>query len=112
RGTLAVWGASTGPIPLYDPSTMPYTDEKYKVEHQITMWRYTNVFLLVSLLLVCGCSHNQRYYLDKGNRLYTQRKYAEAVLNYQNSVKRDPNFAEAHYRLGLAQMKEGNRTQA
>jgi len=48
----------------------------------------------------------------QGNVFFTERKYADAVLNYQNSIKRDPNFAEAFYRLGLAQLKIGAGQQA
>jgi tetratricopeptide (TPR) repeat protein len=62
------------------------------------------------MLCVCqlGCSRGPQYYVAKGNRLYSEGKYPEAVLNYRNGIKKDANFAEAHYRLGLAELKQGN----
>jgi tetratricopeptide (TPR) repeat protein len=66
------------------------------------------------MLCLCqlGCSRGPQYYIDKGNRLYSQGKYADAVLNYRNGIKKDASFAEAHYRLGLAELKQGNGPEA
>src|SRR5438552_2439642 len=63
--------------------------------------------LLVSLCLL-ACSRGLQYYLDKGNRFFAEAKYGEAALNYRNGLKKDANSAEAHYRLGLAESKQGH----
>src|SRR5260221_1310295 len=64
------------------------------------------------LLTIGGCSHNQRYYLDKGNVFFTERKYADAVLNYKNGIKGDPTSAEAFSGVGVAKQKVGDTQQA
>src|SRR5215813_12049381 len=65
---------------------------------------------LCSCLL--GCSRGSHYYIDRGNRLYSEGKYQEAALNYRNSIKKEPNFAEAHYRLAKAELQERNGPEA
>ena len=60
---------------------------------------------LILCLFQLGCSHSPKYYLDKGNRFYSDGGYTDAVLNYKNSIKMDGNSAEVHYRLGLAELK-------
>jgi tetratricopeptide (TPR) repeat protein len=62
---------------------------------------------LIFCLSQLGCSRGPEYYLNKGNRFYAEGKYPDAVLNYQNSIKKDGNSAEAHYRLALAELKQG-----
>ncbi len=42
----------------------------------------------------------------------SEGKYQEAALNYRNSIKKDVNFAEAHYRLAVAELKQGNGPEA
>src|SRR6266478_1793273 len=59
-----------------------------------------------------GCTRSPQYYVEKGNRMYSEGKYQEAALNYRNSIKKDANFAEAHYRLAVAELKQGNGPEA
>jgi tetratricopeptide (TPR) repeat protein len=61
-------------------------------------------FLVLSLW---ACSRSERYYLERGNRFYAEGKYEEAALNYRHSIERKSNLPEAHYRLGLADLKVG-----
>jgi tetratricopeptide (TPR) repeat protein len=44
--------------------------------------------------------------------MYSEGKYEEAALNYRNSIKKDANFAEAHHRLAVAELKQGNGPEA
>ena len=67
---------------------------------------------MVFSFIQAGCSRGPQYYLDRGNRLYGEGKYADAVLNYRNGIKADARSGEAHYRLGLAQLKQGERREA
>src|SRR5689334_19830951 len=49
------------------------------------------VLMLFSLavlleMLQLGCTHDARYYLDKGTRFYAEGKYADASIAYRNSI--------------------------
>ena len=65
------------------------------------------LLLLLIGLAQTGCRHGAPYYLEAGNRYYAQGRYADASINYRKSLQKDPKSAEAHYRLGLAEMKQG-----
>jgi Flp pilus assembly protein TadD len=53
-----------------------------------------------------------RAQLDKGKELYRNDQDAEAVLALQETVRLDPNLAEAHFRLGLGYESLGKREEA
>lgn len=53
-----------------------------------------------------------RTQLDKGKELYRNDQDAEAVLAFQEAVRLDPNFAEAHFRLGMGYESLGKRDEA
>jgi tetratricopeptide (TPR) repeat protein len=59
------------------------------------------------LLLATGCGRSPSYYLNKGNQLVAQSKYADAELNFRKAILRDASFGEAYYQLGLAELKLG-----
>lgn len=65
-------------------------------------------------LSACGTAPEvaRQTYLDKGNELFTQSKYVEAALNYQKSIQKDPQFGQAYYRLGLAELKQNHFREA
>jgi tetratricopeptide (TPR) repeat protein len=67
-----------------------------------TMNRYWVVVLVCFQL---ACSKSPQSYLERGNRLVAAGKYADAELQYRNSILKDPNFAEGYYRLGLLKYK-------
>ena len=48
-------------------------------------------------------------YLQLGNLKASQRSYQDAVADYQKAIQADPQLAEAHYRLGLAYDRLGER---
>lgn len=64
--------------------------------------------MLVAAVISCGCGHNAQFYLEKGNRLAAEQKFAEAVLNYRRAIQLSPQSAEAYYRLGLADLRLHN----
>jgi len=68
----------------------------------------TTIVLLGPILFLAGCGRNAKSYLDKGNQLFAEGKYADASINYRNCLKRAPRWGEAHYRLGLAELKQQN----
>ena len=67
--------------------------------------RSSAVFLLVITLTVLfeGCHRDpavaKRKYLESGDRYYAKEKYREAAIQYQNAIKIDPRYAEAHFQL-------------
>jgi tetratricopeptide (TPR) repeat protein len=67
------------------------------------MKRFVWVGVVVCLQLACNKSPQS--YVERGNGLAAAGKYAEAELQYRNSLSKDPNFAEGHYRLGLVEYK-------
>jgi tetratricopeptide (TPR) repeat protein len=48
-------------------------------------------------------------HLQLGNLYSQQRKYAEAVPEYQRTLQLDPNVPDAHYRLGQAYVHLGQK---
>ena len=68
-------------------------------------------FLTLSLalaLLTVGCKKDPKKFLEQGNASFSEGKYSEALIYYRRALQADPRFAEAHYRMGLTQMKLGN----
>lgn len=64
--------------------------------------------LVVSLTLVsCRRDPNvaKRKYFESGNAFMEHDKLKNAAIQYQNSVKIDPKFGPAHYKLGIVYMK-------
>ena len=63
-------------------------------------------------VLAIGCSQNpdaakQRYF-ESGNQYLTQKKYAEAAIQYANALQKDPKFGEARLRMADAYKALGN----
>jgi tetratricopeptide (TPR) repeat protein len=63
--------------------------------------------VLLGTLCLFGCGKSARQYLDRGNQLFAAKKYDDAILNYRNAIKKSPETGEAHYRLGLALLRQG-----
>ena len=63
---------------------------------------------LALCLFEAGCSHSPRYYVDRGDRLYSEAKYTEAALSYRIGINKDANAADAHHGLGLAESRMGD----
>ncbi len=61
--------------------------------------------VLVVVCLQVACSRSPRTYLERGSRLESAGKYADAKIEYRKSVLKDPKFAEGYYRLGLLEYK-------
>lgn len=73
-----------------------------------TIMRHLRIHsLLVCLIIASACSTGPQQYVDKANKLFNSGKYAEADINYQKAIQKDPRFGEAYYRLGLSQFKQG-----
>jgi len=62
--------------------------------------------VLAAILGLAGCAVTKSGYVEKGNRLFEAGKYSEAALNYRKALQKDPQFGEAHYRMGLVALKQ------
>jgi tetratricopeptide (TPR) repeat protein len=81
----------------------------------VSIVRTSTAWAVAGLTLSCwqiGCSRSAQSYLERGNRYYSAGKYEDAVLNYRKGIQRNPNFAEAHYRLALTHEKRGEPAEA
>ncbi len=65
------------------------------------------VTFLASVILG-GCSFDPQKgkikYLESGQRYMKAVKYQEASIQFRNSIKLDPRFAEAYYQLAQANL--------
>ena len=70
------------------------------------------VALIVVAGLVAGCNTDpdvrKRKYLASGDRYSSEGKYREAAIQYQNSLKADKDFPDAHYALAKAYVHLGS----
>jgi len=65
-------------------------------------WQF--ILMLCGLGLV-GCGGSPQSYVDRGNRFTEIGKYADADLQYQKAIQKDPTLGDAHYGLGLLDLK-------
>jgi Tfp pilus assembly protein PilF len=73
--------------------------------------------LLAALTVVfAGCSRNpevaKKKYLESGLKYVDQQKYDSAAIQFKKALQIDPKFAEAHYRLALADIRLEKRQEA
>jgi tetratricopeptide (TPR) repeat protein len=65
----------------------------------------------ITLLLTSGCSRDpnvrKHKYLESGKRYEKDGKYKEASIQFQNALKVDKNFADAHYEMSKTYFKLG-----
>jgi tetratricopeptide (TPR) repeat protein len=60
------------------------------------------VAALILLASAASCSRSAKSYFDSGNQYFDQKKYKEAIVEYQNAIRKDPKFGEAYYKLAEA----------
>lgn len=64
------------------------------------------------LLTITGCSRSPEGYVQAGNQFFDTRKYEDADIQYRKALQKNPEFGEAHYRLGLTQLKQNKPIEA
>ena len=64
-------------------------------------------WLVVSLLLLIGCSHSAKSYLESGKKYFDSGKYEDAIILYKKAIQKEPKSGEAYYRMALADLKLG-----
>lgn len=62
---------------------------------------YALICVVVAVLLLVGCSESKKYY-KQAEAFRELGKYDEAIVAYQKAIEADPNYASAHYGLGLS----------
>src|ERR1700722_4745971 len=69
------------------------------------------LILGAALMLMAGCMRDpnvrKQKFLASGNSYFDQAKYREATIQYLNAIQIDKGFAEAHYRLAQAYLRQG-----
>ena len=60
---------------------------------------------LLVMAMLSGCSRDPQSYVDRGNKYFDSGKYLDAALQYQKAIQKSPDFGEAHYRMGLLDLK-------
>jgi|HigsolmetaAR201D_1030396.scaffolds.fasta_scaffold08766_2 Flp pilus assembly protein TadD, contains TPR repeats len=71
--------------------------------------------LLLPTALLClftSCGGSPESALKRGNAFYEEGKLEDAALQYRKAIQGNPNLAEAHYRLGLVELKRKNPGEA
>src|SRR5215813_11264359 len=73
-----------------------------------------SLLILVSAVISveAGCSRSAPAYLAAGNKFFEAGKYEDAKIQYRKALQKNPNFGEAHLRIGLTEMEDNNWPQA
>ena len=77
------------------------------------MKRLMLVATLPLLVYLAACTRDPkeiaRKYVETGNKYYEKGKYKEASIMYRRALQKNMRDAQAHYRLGLVELKQGMR---
>ena len=77
--------------------------------------RHLTFILTLIVALLSACSRDpgirKQKFFESGQRYVEQGKYKEAVVEFSNAIRLDPNYAEAHLQLADAylQLHDGDR---
>lgn len=63
------------------------------------------VVLLPAAILLASCGSSKEELMEKGNKLFAAGNFKEAAINYRKAIRKDARLGEAHYKLGLAELK-------
>ena len=73
------------------------------------------LLLLLAMLAVlpaCRSTLRAREHVEKGNEYFAEKRLPSAENEYQQAIRINPDFADAYYRLGLAQIQQEYTTAA
>jgi len=69
--------------------------------------------LLITLVAACsGPEEKKQKFFNKGKSLYEKGDFVKAGLEFRNAIQIDPKFADAHYMLGMVELKKKNPRKA
>src|SRR3954470_22287187 len=67
------------------------------------------VIALMLAFLVAGCRKDpqtkKKEFVESADSLVKQEKYADAIIQYRNALKIEPNSSDIYFRLGEAYFK-------
>ena len=71
--------------------------------------RFLGTLAVAAVLAACTRDPNvlKHRYVENGDRYFKQEKFREAAIEYQNAIKLDSKFEEAHYALAQCDLKLG-----
>src|SRR5579872_6508695 len=78
----------------------------------IPMSATRTVAAMLCIIANIGCNRSERYYIERGNTLLRAGKAEDAVIQYRKAIQKNSQSGEAHYRLGLAQLRTGEAVEA
>ena len=70
------------------------------------------IILVFCTLGIAGCGGSPQSYVNRGNGFADTGKYADAALQYEKAIQKDPKLGDAHYRLGLLDLKRNQPVNA
>ena len=66
------------------------------------------ICLILALgLFAVACSRSPEKSVARGKQYFAQKKYSEAAIEFRNALKKNPNFAEPYYQLGMIYLATG-----
>jgi len=68
--------------------------------------------VLLTSLPACRSSARAKEHVEKGNQFLEQSQLAEAAREYREAIQIDSDLADAHFRLGLLELREEHPTAA
>jgi outer membrane protein OmpA-like peptidoglycan-associated protein len=68
--------------------------------------------LLIFVLCNAGYAQNLKDFLDKGDRYFNKKDYENALKNYQEALRMDPNDASANFRVGVSYLHGEKKSKA
>ena len=67
--------------------------------------KYVIIFIII-MMVGCGSSETRKTkFFDKGTEFFEKGDYGKAILNFQNAIKLDPQYADAYSSLGRCYLK-------
>ncbi|HBY59517.1 MAG TPA: hypothetical protein DEH78_06815 [Solibacterales bacterium] len=68
---------------------------------------YLSFSILIVLIFLASCASSPESMVSAGNKFFDQGKYEDALLQYRRAMQKSPNYGDAYYRAGLAEVKLG-----
>jgi len=57
-------------------------------------------------VIFSSCGTKAQTFVDRGNRFADAGKFDDAIIQYRKALQKSPDLGEAHYRLGLAEIRK------
>lgn len=71
-----------------------------------------SVLLIICCALLGSCGASPEKIVQRGNAFFDHGKFDDAAIQYQRALQESPKFGEAHYRLGLTEIRRNHVVEA